>query len=67
MENGKVILYMAITSEEKHIDINDQIQKERRTFLKKTVYAAPSLIVLGQLVRPTQSKAESKLADPWGQ
>lgn len=35
----------------------DNVQKERRNFLKKTVYAAPSLIVLGQLAHPTQSKA----------
>ncbi len=32
-------------------------QKGRRSFLKKTVYAAPTLIVLGQLTKPSSVKA----------
>ena len=31
--------------------------KERRDFLKKAVYAAPTLVVLGQLSKPTESEA----------
>ena len=31
--------------------------KERRDFLKKAVYAAPTLIVLAQLSKPTKSQA----------
>lgn len=30
----------------------------RRDFLKKTVYIAPKLIVLGALVRPKETKAD---------
>lgn len=30
----------------------------RRQFLKKTVYAAPSLVVLGHLARPTNARAD---------
>ena len=48
---------MVLDSNEKYIQKNDEIQKGRRSFLKKTAYAAPSLIVLGQLARPAQSKA----------
>lgn len=35
----------------------DTIQNNRRSFLKKAVYTAPSLLVLGSLVRPTTSQA----------
>lgn len=56
---------MALDPKEKHKDKKDEIQKERRSFLKKTVYAAPSLIVLGQLVKPTNANAEYGKADPW--
>jgi hypothetical protein len=48
---------MAFDPKEKHTDKKDEMQKKRRSFLKKTVYAAPSLIVLGQLARPTQAMA----------
>lgn len=39
-------------------------QKERRNFLKKVAYSAPSLIALGQLVKPTSAHAESNLPPP---
>lgn len=39
-------------------------QKARRGFLKKAVYSAPGLIVLGQLARPTRAKGESQIPDP---
>jgi len=29
----------------------------RRTFLKKAVYAAPTVVALGTLLKPTESKA----------
>lgn len=35
----------------------DTIKHNRRSFLKKAVYTAPSLLVLGSLVRPTTSQA----------
>lgn len=42
----------------------DVLEKERRSFLKKAVYAAPSLLALGSLVRPTPSQAgESQIAN----
>ena len=37
--------------------MKEHVQKERRGFLKKAAYAAPTLVVMGQLARPTQSKA----------
>ncbi len=55
---------MALDPKEIHEDIKDKTQKERRSFLKKTVYAAPVLIVLGQLARPTKAEAESQIATP---
>ena len=48
---------MDMNSKDKHINEKNKMQRERRTFLKKTAYAAPSLIVLGQLTRPTTAKA----------
>ena len=37
--------------------MQSECQSERRGFLKKAVYAAPTLMIMGQLIRPTQSKA----------
>ena len=34
-----------------------RISKSRRSFLKKSVYAAPTLIVLGSLIKPEEVKA----------
>ena len=38
---------------------NKQLDKSvsRRTFIKKAVYAAPTLVALGALTRPTDAKA----------
>lgn len=46
---------MALNPNEK--DAKDKMQKERRHFLKKAVYAAPALIILGQLARPSTANA----------
>jgi len=35
------------------------LEKERRTFLKKAIYVAPTLVVLGHLSHPTSADAES--------
>lgn len=57
---------MALNTNEK--EAKDKMQKERRSFFKKAVYAAPALIVLGQLVKPSEAQAESKISPPppWG-
>ena len=34
-----------------------KVQAERRGFLKKTAYAAPTLLALGALTKPTKVKA----------
>lgn len=56
---------MALYPKEKHKDIKDDMQKERRSFLKKTAYATPILIVLGQLTKPTNANAEYTQPNPW--
>ena len=33
------------------------LHQERRSFLKKSVYAAPTLIVMGELLKPSKAKA----------
>lgn len=48
---------MALDSKENHEEIKNEIQKERRSFLKKTAYTAPTLMIMGQLARPTSSSA----------
>ena len=35
----------------------EMIAKSRRTFIKKAVYVAPTLVALGSLIRPTDAKA----------
>jgi len=51
---------------QKNILKNDNITKkhamQRRHFLKKSVYAAPTLIAMGQLIKP--QKAEAGFGSP---
>jgi len=42
---------------------NKESLESRRKFLKKTVYSAPSLIVLGNLVYPTIAGASTTIDD----
>ena len=49
---------MDVDPKDKQTKAKNKMQKERRNFLKKTAYAAPSLIVLGQLARPNRAKAD---------
>jgi len=37
----------------------DVLEKERRSFLKKVAYSAPTLVALGYLSHPTSALAES--------
>lgn len=55
---------MALNTEENHKESEEKIQKERRSFLKKTAYAAPVLVVLGQLARPARAEADSTVPPP---
>lgn len=48
---------MSLNLDQKHKKVKIETDKERRSFLKKTAYAAPTLIVMGGLLRPTQIKA----------
>ena len=50
-----------IKSEEKH-----QVAAEntRRKFLKKAAYSAPVLMAMGQLVKPVDAQADSKVSGP---
>ena len=46
------------TKQEKNSKILTPIEKnDRRSFLKKAVYAAPTIVVLGALLKPTESEA----------
>ena len=44
-------------SEKNQNTSKDTIKSNRRSFLKKAAYSAPSLLVLGTLARPTKSMA----------
>jgi len=35
----------------------EEVVESRRTFIKKAAYAAPTLLALGSLTRPTDAKA----------
>jgi len=41
-----------------------QTDNNRRNFLKKSLYKAPMLVVLGQLIKPTSIYAESDVPPP---
>jgi len=43
-----------------------KMKKERRRFLKKAVYAAPSLMVLGSLAKPVTAAAACGTGGPPG-
>ena len=44
--------------EKKKTEVSEQSQQDsRRTFLKKAVYAAPTVVALGALLKPTELKA----------
>lgn len=40
-----------------------KIKKERRAFLKRAVYKAPSLIVLGSLAKPKYAAADTSIPE----
>ncbi len=46
-----------MSSEKKQKQSNATVNNERRSFLKKTVYAAPTIVALGALMKPTESEA----------
>ena len=49
---------MSLEKKEKTMEVTPESQKDsRRTFLKKAVYAAPTVVALGALLKPTESKA----------
>lgn len=47
-------------------EINSETTVSRRQFFKKTIYAAPSLVVLGSLARPTVAYGSDTRAGPGG-
>jgi hypothetical protein len=50
----------ALDEEKKHQNKKSEEHKtinSRRTFIKKAAYAAPTLLIMGSLMRPTETKA----------
>ena len=50
---------------------NEQNINERRSFIKKAVYVAPTLVAMGSLMKPKNASAggdnpPSSPPDPWG-
>jgi len=50
---------MSLKQEKKSKKQALSVNTERRGFLKKTAYAAPTIMALGHLARPTNAMAES--------
>ena len=48
---------MSLEQEEKLQKLKTTEENERRRFLKKAVYAAPTIVALGALTKPTEIKA----------
>jgi hypothetical protein len=55
--NNKKRLHMMHSFKRREPDVDMENITQRRTFLKKAVYAAPTLMVLGGMVKPTQTRA----------
>ena len=52
---------MSFETTEEITKVKQGSQKDsRRTFLKKAVYAAPTVVALGALLKPTESEAFTK-------
>ena len=65
MENKKKVLLPTVEKQEEG-------RVSRRGFLKKAVYSAPVLMSMGQLVKPVDANADSKVSghpddgwNPW--
>ena len=48
---------MSFKNEEKHKTTKQPEIESRRSFLKKAAYAAPTIVALGTLLKPTESEA----------
>jgi hypothetical protein len=48
----------------KKLNENKNTIKSRRSFLKKTAYHAPSLLLMGQLTKPTLTHGASPIGTP---
>ena len=46
-----------MSSEKEQRQSNTTVNSSRRGFLKKAVYAAPTIVALGALTKPTETKA----------
>jgi len=51
---------MSLKETEKFRKMSKGEENERRSFLKKAVYAAPTVAALGALLKPTESEAFTK-------
>jgi hypothetical protein len=40
------------------------MKEDRREFLKKAVYATPTIVLLGSLIKPTSTKADDGFGAP---
>ena len=57
---------MSLQNEEKLQKLQTTEENERRSFLKKAVYATPTVVALGALMKPKQSNAASFGPPPSG-
>ena len=48
---------MNVDTKEKQIKIKNKSVDKRRTFLKKAIYAAPTIVALGALLKPKRAEA----------
>ena len=48
---------MSLTHKEKEQLLTKAEAQSRRSFLKKAAYAAPTIVALGALTKPTETKA----------
>jgi hypothetical protein len=49
---------MDIHSKEEEKEIENKMPNERRGFLKKAVYAAPTIVAMGALLKPKEANAD---------
>jgi len=42
----------------KEEEVKNKMQKKRRSFLKKAVYSAPTIVAMGALLKPQRANAD---------
>jgi len=57
-------MFIALNTQEKPNEKKETVEMTRRSFFKKAVYAAPTIVVMGTLLKSTKANARNTPSDP---